>query len=70
MMVLALSGASVSAADLTGKVLLKGTAPKEIQIKMATDPRCAALHTEPAFTRFYQSSRNGRCRPRSFCWTR
>jgi len=52
-------GFSAVAADLTGRVMLKGAAPKEVEIKMAADPRCAALHTKPAFTRFYQTASDG-----------
>jgi hypothetical protein len=42
-----------SAADLTGKVVLKGKPRNEIKINLSPDPRCAALHTEPIFTRHY-----------------
>ncbi len=48
--------ASVSSglgADITGRVVLKGTPKSEITIDMTPDPRCAALHTEKVTTRHY-----------------
>jgi len=48
-----------SAADIVGKVTFKGTQPKEIQVNMATDPKCGAMHTEPTFTRFYVTAPDG-----------
>jgi hypothetical protein len=59
MLALILGGASAVAADLTGRVVLKGPIPKEVEIKMTTDPRCAALHTKPVFTRFYETAADG-----------
>mgnify|MGYP002348582455 CR=1 FL=1 len=44
---------SVLGADLTGRVVLKGTPKPEITIDMAADPRCAALHTQKITTRHY-----------------
>lgn len=41
------------AADLTGKVVLKGTPKPEITIDMAPDPKCGAMHTGPVTTRHY-----------------
>ena len=43
----------VSAGSISGKVTLEGTPKKEITIKMAADPRCAALHKAPVTTRHY-----------------
>jgi hypothetical protein len=48
-----------SAADLTGKVVLKGTPKAEISIDMAPDPKCAALHTTPITTRHYMVDKDG-----------
>jgi hypothetical protein len=42
-----------SAADITGKVALKGTPKPEITIDMASDPKCGALHSAPVTTRHY-----------------
>ncbi len=44
---------SASAADVTGKVLLKGTPKAELTIDMASDPKCGALHSKPITTRHY-----------------
>ena len=44
---------SVSAADVTGKVVLKGTPKAELTIDMASDPKCGALHSKPITTRHY-----------------
>src|SRR5262245_31666630 len=46
-------------ADITGKVLLKGTPKPEIPIDMAPDPKCGALHTTPVTTRHYVVSKDG-----------
>jgi hypothetical protein len=43
---------SVSAADITGKITLKGTPPPEVPIPF--DPLCGKLHTEKATTKFYE----------------
>jgi hypothetical protein len=40
-------------ADITGKVVLKGTPKPELTIDMAADPKCGALHTKPVTTRHY-----------------
>jgi hypothetical protein len=40
-----------SAADITGKMTLKGTPPPEVPIPF--DPSCGKFHTEKATTRFY-----------------
>ncbi len=40
-----------SAADITGKITLKGTPPPEVPIPF--DPSCGKLHTEKATTRHY-----------------
>jgi hypothetical protein len=51
---LVLAGAPcVVGGDLTGRVVLKGTPKPEITIDMASDPRCAALHTQKITTRHY-----------------
>ena len=47
------AGFSVSGADVTGKVTLKGTPPPEITINMGSDPKCGALHSAPVTTRHY-----------------
>jgi hypothetical protein len=49
---------ALQGADLTGRVVLKGTAKPEITIDMAADPRCAALHTKPVSTRHYLVGQN------------
>ncbi len=44
----------VSAADIAGKITLKGTPPAEKEIEPLTkDPNCGKLHKEPVKTRFY-----------------
>jgi len=48
-----------SAADITGKVVLKGTPPPEREIDMATDPKCVALHSKPITTRHYVADKDG-----------
>lgn len=49
--ILAGSLGSVAAADLAGKVTLKGTPPPEKNIVMDSDPKCGALHQgKPAAT--------------------
>jgi plastocyanin len=46
--------AVVNAADITGKVTLKGTAPKEKDIpQIKDDPNCGKLHTAAATTHHY-----------------
>lgn len=47
------SVASMMGADVTGRVVLKGTPKSELTIDMASDPRCAALHTQKITTRHY-----------------
>jgi len=49
----------VSAADITGKVVLKGTPKPEIPIDMAADPKCGALHSTPITTRHYVADKDG-----------
>src|ERR1051326_59988 len=51
----------ISAADITGKVVLKGTPPPEITIDMSTSPDkpCGAAHTTPVTTRHYLVSKDG-----------
>ena len=51
----------ISAADITGKVVLKGTPPPEITIDMSTSPdkTCGAAHTTPVTTRHYLVSKDG-----------
>src|SRR6266496_1482829 len=50
----------LSAADITGRVILKGTPPPEIKIDpLAADPNCGKLHTEPVTTRHYVVSKDG-----------
>lgn len=48
---MAASISTVSAADITGKISLKGTPPPEKDIPL--DPGCAKLHTAKLKTRFY-----------------
>jgi hypothetical protein len=50
---LAVGVSSVFGADITGRVVLKGTPKPEITIDMTPDPRCAALHTQKVTTRHY-----------------
>src|SRR5437867_2135776 len=60
--VLALGGSLqlLPAADITGKVVLKGTPPPEIKIDpLMADPNCGKLHTEPVTTRHYLVSKDG-----------
>src|SRR6266567_9011930 len=57
-----ISSASLgSAADITGKVVLKGTPPPEITIDMASSPdkKCGAAHSEPVTTRHYLVGKDG-----------
>jgi len=50
----------LSAADITGKVVLKGKPPEEIKIDpLMADPNCGKLHTEPVTTRHYLVSKDG-----------
>lgn len=52
--------AVVNAADITGKVILKGTAPKEKDIpQIKDDPNCGKLHTAAATTHHYIVGANG-----------
>ena len=60
--VVALAGSLqlVSAADITGKVILKGTPPPEIKIDpLMADPNCGKLHTGPVTTRHYLVRQDG-----------
>jgi hypothetical protein len=50
---------TLSAADLTGKVVLQGTPKPERTIDMAADPRCGALHDKPVTTRHYVVGADG-----------
>lgn len=50
---------SLSAADITGKVVLKGTPPAEKTIDMASDPKCGAMHNTPVTTRHYVADKDG-----------
>src|SRR5262245_33782893 len=60
---LALIGSTsfASAADITGKVVLKGTPPQEITIDMSTSPdkTCGAAHSTPVTTRHYLVGKDG-----------
>ncbi len=60
---LALMGSAslASAADITGKVALKGTPPPEITIDMASSPdkTCGAAHSTPVTTRHYLVGQDG-----------
>src|SRR6266404_1176464 len=58
---LALAGSLqvLSAADITGKVTLKGTPKPEIPIDMAADPKCGSLHSTPITTRHYLVDNGG-----------
>src|SRR6266536_3817023 len=55
------SAALVSAADITGKVVLKGTPPPEQTIDLASSPDkvCGAAHTTPVTTRHYVVGKDG-----------
>ena len=60
--VVALAGSLqwVSGADITGKVVLKGTPPPEIKIDpLMADPNCGKLHTGPVTTRHYLVGQDG-----------
>ena len=48
---------TASAADITGKITLKGTPPPEVPIPF--DPSCGKLHTGPATTKFYAVGSGG-----------
>jgi len=48
-----------NAADLSGKIILKGTPPPELDLEKELDPQCSAIHTKPAKTRFYIVDANG-----------
>jgi hypothetical protein len=50
-----------AAADITGKVVLKGTPPAEITIDMSTSPDkiCGAAHSKPVTTRHYVVGKDG-----------
>jgi uncharacterized protein (DUF2141 family) len=50
---------SVSAADLTGKITLKGTPPPEKVIDMSADAKCSAAHPQPITTRHYVVAADG-----------
>jgi hypothetical protein len=54
---LALTAASLQAGDITGKVTLKGTAPKEKEIKF--DATCGAMNTGTVTTRHYVVGADG-----------
>lgn len=53
------AASSLSAADITGKITLKGTPPPEKTIDMASDPKCGALHSTPMTTRHYVVDKDG-----------
>src|SRR5439155_18387791 len=55
------SASLVYAADITGKVVLKGTPPPEITIDMASSPDkfCVAAHSTPVTTRHYLVGKDG-----------
>ena len=55
----AASAQLVSSADITGKVVLKGTPKPEIPIDMAADPKCGALHSKQITTRHYVADSGG-----------
>lgn len=56
---IALAGSltQLNAADITGKVTLKGAPPGERTLPL--DPQCAALHTDKPTTRFYMVADDG-----------
>jgi plastocyanin len=58
---------AADSAVLCGKVTIKGTAPKEIQIDMNADPKCAALHKEPVFTQRIRVNDKGEIQD-AFIW--
>jgi len=53
----ALAGSFVTAADITGKVKLNGTAPAEIPVQL--DPTCGKLNEKQLTTRHYVSKNGG-----------
>ncbi|MBI3851007.1 MAG: hypothetical protein HY298_12130 [Verrucomicrobia bacterium] len=59
-MALAVIAPTLFAADITGKVTLKGTPPPEKEIApLMNDPICGKLHTAPVKTRFYVVDASG-----------
>src|ERR1700704_2774186 len=49
-----------SASDVSGKITLKGTPPKEKEITpLKDDPNCGKLHSETPTTHFYVVSSDG-----------
>ena len=46
-------------ADISGKVVIKGTPKAEVPIDMGTDPKCGALHEKPLTTRHYVVDKDG-----------
>jgi hypothetical protein len=50
---------TAAAANITGKVALKGTPKPEITVDMAADPKCGALHDKPVTTRHYVVDKDG-----------
>jgi plastocyanin len=55
----ALATGALTGAELSGRVVLKGTPKPEVTIDMSADPRCAALHTKPVTTRHYVVGADG-----------
>src|SRR6266705_4465749 len=55
------SASLICAADITGKVVLKGTPPPEVTIDMASSPdkKCGAAHRTPVTTRHYLVGKDG-----------
>ena len=51
-----------SGGDVAGKVLFKGTAPKQARIFMTGDPRCATLHKDPVYAEDVIVNPNGTLR--------
>jgi Carboxypeptidase regulatory-like domain len=54
-------------AAITGKVTLKGAAPKEIQIDMSADPKCAAVHKDAVYTQRIIANDKGEIKD-AFVW--
>jgi len=46
-------------AEITGKVVVKGTPKAELTIDMGADPKCGALHDKPVTTRHYVVDKDG-----------
>ncbi|MHB8519659.1 MAG: carboxypeptidase regulatory-like domain-containing protein [Limisphaerales bacterium] len=53
------SAPGLAAADITGKITLKGSPPTEKTIDMSADAKCSAAHPQPITTRHYVVGSDG-----------